>query len=527
MTINFNLPTDPKDFSVDLPSSDLRNIDFSALDYDTARRTIIEYVRTYYPNDFNDFVTSNGFIILIDIISAVTDSLSLRNDLLANEAFLPSAQSEEAVDNHLQLIGQRIKRQTPATVEMEVSIDRPVFVDTSISPGQLISINGPDGREVYYEVFRGPGDWTNNIIIPAGKRGVVAWGVQGRFVESLNETAIGGPNQYYDFSDDEIMLYPMFMTVSYNDISSDWKVIHEPIQKYGPNDKVAEIQFFKDLNGTNIARLKFGDDVNGKSPLMGSVISLRYRTGGGTIGRIATGVIDVQKTIRDGNRSISVGFRNISNGVGGTNKETIREAKERAPKTYSMHGNLVTGSDYAHFANNFQHPYYGRISKSSVVLLTSENRNIVDLYVLSDGENSPRAATEQLKEALKNAVSTINVLTDEVRVKDGRIKPIDLDCRIVLDRNADARVVKNRIESQIKSFFSADNFDIGQPLYISNLIEYIKSTDGVMYVDLISPNMNILPSGDLVGSSNRVAMDELITLGTNKIDYYYDTILDN
>jgi hypothetical protein len=525
MTIDFNIPTEPKDFSVDLPSSDLRSIDFSALDYEAARRTIIEYVRTYYPNDFNDFVTSNGFIILIDIISAVTDSLSMRNDLLANEAFLPSAQSEEAVDNHLQLIGQRLRRQTPATVEMEVSVASPSFTDIAIKAGQAVEFVASDGSSAQYEVFRGPGDWTGDIIIPAGKRGTVAWGVQGSFTGNFSETATGQPSQHYDFVDDDILLHPMFMTIDYNGAISDWKVVYEPIQKYGPNDRVAELRFFRDLSGSRIARLQFGDGVNGKSPSMGSVISLRYRTGGGTIGRIAAGVINVQKTVRDRDRSITVGFRNITNGVGGSDKETLREVKERAPKTYSLHGNLVTGSDYAHFANSFQHPHYGSIAKSSVVLLTSENRNIVDLHVLANGLDAPKAATPQLKEALKSAVSAINVMTDEVRVKDGRIKSVDLDCRVILDRNADARVTKNRVESQIKSFFSVDNFDIGQPLYISNLIEHIKLVDGVMYVDLITPNMNILSSRDLIGGDYKVAMDELITLGNSKVDYYYDTIL--
>ena len=207
MSIEIKLPTEPRSFAVDLPPANLRALDFSALDYDTARQALIEYVRTYYPDDFNDFVSSNGFIILLDIIAAMTDKLSLRNDLLANEGFLPTAVTEEAVENHLQLIGQRIRRQTPATVEIEVTVDQPVFTDVRIPPGETVSSIGPDGNEVFYEVYKGPGDFDNEIIIPAGKRGVVAWGTQGRFASTFTEIALGGPNQQYDLPDDDILPY--------------------------------------------------------------------------------------------------------------------------------------------------------------------------------------------------------------------------------------------------------------------------------------------------------------------------------
>lgn len=524
MTTNFNIPTEIRDFSVDLPSVDLRNIDFTVLDYETARRTIIEYVRTYYPNDFNDFVSSNGFMILIDILSAVTDSMSLRNDLLANEAFLPSAVSEESVENHLQLIGQRIRRQTAAYVQIEASINSPLLSEVRIPAGQLLSVTGPDGQQLNYEVFKGPGDWTSDIIIQPGKRGVVTWGVHGRFSNNFIGRSFGGPNQQYEIVDNGILQDPMFVSTDYDGVIEDWRVIHEPIQKYGPNDRVVEVQFYKDLSGNSLAKFKFGDNVTGKAPISNSTISIRYRVGGGTIGRIGTGVIDTRISVINNNRSTSINFKNISNSVGGTNKESIQEAKDRAPKTYSLHNNIVTGHDYAHYSNSFYHPYYGKISKSTAVLLTSENRNIVDIYVLSNEDGVPKAANNKLKEALKTSISSKNVMTDEVFIKDGLIKLVDLDCKITIDRNVDARTVKDNVDQSIKSFFGEENFDIGQPLYISNLISSIKSIGGVKHVNLITPNRNILQSNNIVSGEFLVAINELITLGKLRIDYYYDTI---
>ncbi len=63
----FNLPDSPEEFGVVLPPADLRRIDFSALDFPTLRRVVIEYIKTYYPDRFNDFSTNNGIIMLTEI----------------------------------------------------------------------------------------------------------------------------------------------------------------------------------------------------------------------------------------------------------------------------------------------------------------------------------------------------------------------------------------------------------------------------------------------------------------------------
>jgi hypothetical protein len=104
----FELPSSPDDFGVLLPPADLRRIRFSALDYTAARRAIIEYVKSYFPNEFNDFVASNGFIMLSEIVAAATAKLSLRADLLGSEAYLATCLTEEALANHLALINQTV-----------------------------------------------------------------------------------------------------------------------------------------------------------------------------------------------------------------------------------------------------------------------------------------------------------------------------------------------------------------------------------------------------------------------------------
>lgn len=519
----FDLPNSPEAFGVVLPPANLRRLDFSGLDYTTARRAIIEYIRTYYPDQFNDFVASNGIIMITEIVASVVAKLSLRGDILANEATLPTATTERAVVNHLALINQRIRRQTPAVVDIEASVDIPISTDVEISPGSTFTVNsGPDGQQIIYEMYRAPGDWTSMIIIPAGKRGVIAWGVEGSFSSPIIATSAGGSNQTFQITEQNILESPIFVTVLVGGISEEWRVITDPIERYGPNDKVVEVNFFE-----NVAAFRFGDDVTGQAPQSGSEIQFRFRTGGGIRGRIGAGQIDSQLQIapnQPSNAAVSVRFRNISPSSGGTNRETIAQAKKRAPRDFAVQRSIVTADDYAQTASTFAHPVFGAISKAVATIRTGLNANLIEVYALAEGPDGvPTAPNAGLKIGLETFFNDLNVLTDHVNVLDGNVMSVDVEMNVVINRNADASIIKNRVESAIDDFFDISRWDMGQGLYISNLIETVERIDGVSYIDLFQPFDNILPNGDFNSTdANNVKFNELIIEGKRTTSYYYE-----
>ncbi len=518
----FDLPTVPSEFGVILSSPDLRKLDFSALDYTTARRAIIEYIQTYFPDDFNDFVASNGIIMIMEILSATTGKLSLRQDILANEGTLPTSQTEIAVVNHLALINQRIKRQTPATVDIQVSVDQPVLTDVQIDAGTSFQTVGSDKAPVNYEIYRAPGDWTSQIVIPAGKRGVIAYGLEGSFASVVTVTSAGGPNQTFTVDDTNILDSPMFVTIQTGNTIVDWKVITEPIERYGPTDQVVEVNFID-----TSAIFRFGDNVTGQAPLSGSIITFKYRVGGGVRGRIGVNQINTTKQftpLPPANAVTTVQFQNLTPSSGGTDKETIARAKKRAPGDFSLQRSIVTANDYAQAANSFIHPVFGAVSKSVAAIRTGLNANRVEIYILSDGPDGlPTTSNAGLKTGLATFFSNLNVLTDNVVILDGAIKTVDLEVTAVINRSVDASVIKTSVESAITNYFDVANWQMGQALYISNLIEAIKSVDGVLYVDLFKPNNNVIPTGLIADPSvSGVGFNEIIILGKRTISYYYD-----
>jgi len=547
----FETPNSPEEFGVLLDPPDLRRLDFSALDYQNMLRANVEFCRTYHPNDFNDFFASNGYMMLVEILSYLASVLSERSDILSDESFLSTAQTKEAVINHLALINQQINRATPATADIEISLGSPVPVEVKIPPGIRFTFQGPDSQPVYYEVYRSPGDFTSSISIPANKRGIIAFGIEGLSSGPLIASSPGGPDQFVDITVVNVLDEPIVVNVKTGDTTRQWRRV-PIIEKAQPNDEVYEVVYL----GTS-TRIKFGNDVAGKSPLAGDEISISYRVGGGVRGRIAAATINESRPVTPLpplSATIEALFRNPTPSQGGTDEETIGSAKARAPKEFATHDSVVTGEDYGVLAKGYTHPVYGAVAKAVGTIRTGIeeriekiaqevrdaatlddavnimkdkfiNRNIVETYVLAEGPGGvPVKPNMGLKNGLATFLSDLNVLTDEIRVLDGEIKFVDVQATIIINRSADPGTVKVQVQDAINDFFNIKNFDFGAPLYLSNLYNTLQNIPGIKYVNIFQPDNDITPSGKSGASDtvNTIGFNELIALGDVDLKFYFE-----
>ena len=94
--------------------------DFTSYDFETLRKTMIDYLKVYYPEDFNDFIESSEFIALIDLIAFMGQSLSFRADLNARENFIDTAERRDSILKLARLISYNPKRNLPATGFLKV-----------------------------------------------------------------------------------------------------------------------------------------------------------------------------------------------------------------------------------------------------------------------------------------------------------------------------------------------------------------------------------------------------------------------
>lgn len=91
-----------------------RNADFKSYDFDSLRRTMIQYLRENYPEDFNDYIESSEYLALIDLIAFLGQNIAFRVDLNARENFIELAERRESVLRLARLLSYNVKRNKPA-----------------------------------------------------------------------------------------------------------------------------------------------------------------------------------------------------------------------------------------------------------------------------------------------------------------------------------------------------------------------------------------------------------------------------
>jgi hypothetical protein len=98
-----------------------RNADFQSYDFETLRKSMIDYLRIYYPEDFNDFIESSEYIALIDLIAYLGQNLAFRADLNARENFIDTAERRDSILKLARLISYVPKRNIAARGFLKIS----------------------------------------------------------------------------------------------------------------------------------------------------------------------------------------------------------------------------------------------------------------------------------------------------------------------------------------------------------------------------------------------------------------------
>jgi len=87
-----------------------READFRSYDYETLRKSFIDYLRAYYPETFNDYIESSEFIALMDVMAFMGQGLAFRSDLNARENFIDTAERRDSVIKLANLVSYTPKR---------------------------------------------------------------------------------------------------------------------------------------------------------------------------------------------------------------------------------------------------------------------------------------------------------------------------------------------------------------------------------------------------------------------------------
>ena len=133
-----------------------RHADFQSYDFDNLRRTMINYLRENYPEDFNDYIESSEYLALIDLIAYLGQNISFRVDLNAGENYLELAERRESVLRLARLLSYNPKRNQCANglLKFESIVTTEEILDSNNVnlTGQTIVWNDPTNPD-WYEQF--------------------------------------------------------------------------------------------------------------------------------------------------------------------------------------------------------------------------------------------------------------------------------------------------------------------------------------------------------------------------------------
>jgi len=97
-----------------------READFQSYDFETLRKSFIDYLRLYYPETFNDYIESSEFIALLDVMAFMGQALAFRTDLNTRENYIDTAERRDSVVRLANLVSYSAKRNTAAEGYLKV-----------------------------------------------------------------------------------------------------------------------------------------------------------------------------------------------------------------------------------------------------------------------------------------------------------------------------------------------------------------------------------------------------------------------
>jgi len=264
-----------------------RNADFQSYDFDNLRRTMINYLRQNYPEDFNDYIESSEYLALIDLIAFLGQNLSFRVDLNARENFLETAERRESILRLANLISYNPTRNQAANGLLKfetIKTTESVYDSTGLNLAGIVVRWNDRGNTNYFEQFVK----VLNAALPVN-------GTYGRPVKSENISGVLTQQYRFQAANTDLPVYPF--TKNIEGLSTRFEIVSSDIF----NGSIVEEP---PLPGNNTAFLYRDDGQGAGSSNTGFFMHFRQ-------GRLDNGTFLINNTTP--NQLVSIDSTNINN----------------------------------------------------------------------------------------------------------------------------------------------------------------------------------------------------------------------
>ena len=541
-----------------------KKINYFARQFADVRGELMNYVRHFYPELYQDFNDASIGMMLIELNAAVSDMLSYHTDKMFTETQIDYAQERRSVMNIARTLGLKIPGRRSSITLVDFSVVVPVFGDTFdiryapiIKYGTQVAGAGQTFETLDDIDFSSPfstGGIPNRLIIPninanntiisytLVKREIVSNGISKIYKKIISDND-AKPFLEIILPDNNIVSIEQVITkdgttfinnpttAEFVDNNLKWwevdslaedKVFVEDPNRSTDNSGIkpgkwmsVNRKFVKEYTDTGFCKMTFGsgfsDQQNlqayttnqyvlqvsnffnstalGEIPRPNTTLYVRYRVGGGTAANIGANVINstgfVDMFVNGPNASNNQAVRQslrVNNPIpafGGGNEPTIDEIRWMTKYNFASQNRAVTIKDY--ISTIFKMPgKFGVPFRMQV----SENQNKVEFALL--GLNSQgkldNSSTNTLKENMATWLADYRMINDYVLIKDGKVINLAFDIDLYTDKSFNQAEIINNVINTVKNYFDVNKWQMGQNIYISQLIEQINNVAGVLNI---------------------------------------------
>ncbi|MEO0914480.1 MAG: putative baseplate assembly protein, partial [Pseudomonadota bacterium] len=257
----------------------------------------------------------------------------------------------------------------------------------------------------------------------------------------------------------------------------EWEARNDLLGSF-PEDR----HFVVEVERDGVARLRFGDDQNGRRPNSGTVFEATYRVGNGRVGNVGAEAIAHAIT---GVANIT-SVRNPLPATGGVDPEGMEEVRQAAPHAYRRQERAVTPEDYARRAERFRD-----VQRAAATFRWNGHGHTV--FVTVD-RFAARPVTPEFEADLRAYLDRFRMAGYDLEIDAPRFAALEVGLFVCAGREhfrsqvrADvlAALSAERLPDGSVGFFHPDNFTFGQPLYLSAIYARVMEIEGVESVEAL------------------------------------------
>jgi hypothetical protein len=324
-------------------------VDYTSRDYTSIVQDLLNAVPSFLPAWVSTSMNDFG-IALLELFAWTADIDNYYIDRIANEAFLPTAQLRQSILNLASLIDYQPASPHPSVAYMSLTLQIGAPAATLPAGSQFSTAATTTQAAILFET---PVDYT----LPANTTGApvsitTAIGpnnqtVSIQAVQSVTITAeavgtsVGTLGQTFALYNPDVIDGSVTVFVDEGSGPSQW-IFYNELLDAGPTTPAFNVAV--DANG--VYYLVFGNNINGRVPVSGGIITANYQTTSGLAGNVAANSIVVDRT----NTTLFSAVTNVNPATGGSDAETNDQIRANAPKSLTALNRCVSLQDYASVA---------------------------------------------------------------------------------------------------------------------------------------------------------------------------------